>query len=352
MILICCLKKGGKYDYLYLMNKKGKKILKQAFFLSIGIALIWLSFSKSETTFDQFMDGVASMNYLFFGISAFFAITSHYFRALRWKLLIQSTGYNPKTKNVFASVLFMYASNVAIPRSGEVARCGTLYKYEDIPVPQLLGTVFIERAIDLLTLLFFTGLLVIVQFELFSELYFSSALPDLVEKLLHNKLLVGFIGLIGLAFVFIFFKFRKKILSIGPLKKVEKLLSDLLESLFKVIKMDKKLLFLLYTIVIWGGYVGMFYICFFAFEPTSHLTLGAGLTAFIAGSYGMVAPTNGGVGAWQAMVILALTTLGIASEDATIWANVAFFIMTITVVVAGLVSFGLLPFMNKNEKVS
>lgn len=334
------------------MSKKGKKIIKQAFFLSIGIALIWYSFSKSDTTFDEFMDGVASMNYTFFGISALFAIMSHYFRALRWKLLINSTGYNPKTKNVFASVLFMYASNVAIPRSGEVARCGTLYKYEGIPVPQLLGTVFVERAIDLLTLLFFTGLLLVVQFELFSELYFSSALPDLLEKLSHNKTLIALIGTVGLIFLFILYKIRKKIFALGPMKKVEKLLLDLKESLFKVVKMDKKLTFLLYTIVIWGGYVGMFYICFFAFEPTSNLTLGAGLTAFIAGSYGMVAPTNGGVGAWQAMVILALTTLGIASEDATIWANVAFFIMTITVVVAGLISFGMLPFMNKNGKVS
>lgn len=334
------------------MSSKGTKIIKQAFFLSIGVALIWYNFSSSGTTFEEFLDGAASMDYTFFAVSALFAIMSHYFRALRWKLLIQSTGHDPKTKNVFASVLFMYASNVAVPRSGEVARCGTLYKYEDIPVPTLLGTVFVERAIDLLTLLFFTALLIFVQFDLFSELYFNSSLPEMIGNLLQNKLLIVVAGALALSFAFLLFKIRKRIFAIGPMKKVEKLLNDLKESLLQVVKMDKKLTFLIHTIVIWGGYVGMFYICFFAFEPTSHLTLGAGLTAFIAGSFGMVAPTNGGVGAWQAMVILALTTLGIASEDATIWANVAFFAMTITVVIAGLVSFGILPFMNKNEKVS
>jgi len=137
------------------MNKKAVKYFKQVIFLAIGIALIWFTFSNSNITFDKFWEGAKSMNYWYFGISAVFAMLSHYSRALRWKLLINSTGYDPKTKNVFASVLFMYASNIAFPRSGEIARCGTLYKYESIPIPQLLGTVFIERTFDLLTLFFF-----------------------------------------------------------------------------------------------------------------------------------------------------------------------------------------------------
>lgn len=334
------------------MNDKILKFIKQAFFLSIGLGLIWWSFSKTDLTFEKFWNGAKSMNYGFFAISALFAIMSHYFRALRWKLLINSTGYNPQTKNVFASVLFMYASNFAIPRSGEVARCGTLYKYEDIPIPQLLGTVFVERAIDLLTLLFFTGLLVIVQFELFSNLYFSSSMPELIEGLFQNKLIIVLfftVTILGLGGLYLL---RKKIFSFGPMKKVEKILIDLKSSLIKVLKMKKKGLFLFHTIVIWLGYVGMFYICFFAFEPTSNLGLGAGLTAFIAGSFGMVAPTNGGIGAWQVMVILALSALGISEEDAGIWANVAFVIMTVTVVIAGSISFAILPYMNKNEKSS
>lgn len=334
------------------MSKTLVKAIKQTIFLSIGIGLIWWNFSDSGTSWDDFINGAKSMDYTFFAFSALFAMLSHYSRALRWKLLINSIGYNPKTKNVFASVLFMYASNIAIPRSGEVARCGTLYKYEGVPVTPLLGTVFVERAIDLLTLLLFTGLLVIVQFDLFSDLYFNSKLPELIGKLLDNQLLVfGIIGA-GIAVLITLYLFRNKILSIGPMKKVRKLLSDLKVSLIKVLKMEKKLLFLFHTIIIWIGYVGMFYVCFFAFEPTSSLGLGAGLTAFIAGSFGMVAPTNGGVGAWQVMVTLALTTIGISNQDASIWANVAFMIMTLTVIIAGVTAFAVLPFMNKNEKVS
>ena len=214
------------------MNKKALKYLKQSIFLALGIALIWLTFANSNITFDKFWKGAKSMNYGYFAISAAFAMLSHYSRALRWKLLINSTGYDPKTKNVFASVLFMYASNIAIPRSGEIARCGTLYKYESIPIPQLLGTVFIERTFDLITLFFFTGLLVFIQFELFSALYLQSSLPDLVISLVKNKIIVAslivvlcslFIGLIML---------RKKIFSFGPMKKIGKLFSELKKSIF------------------------------------------------------------------------------------------------------------------------
>lgn len=308
---------------------------------------MWYNFSNSDMSWDEFIDGAGSMNYLFFFISACFAIGSHYSRALRWKLLINSIGHKPKTKNVFASVLFMYASNIAIPRSGEVARCGTLYKYEKIPVASLLGTVVVERAFDLLSLLFFTGIVLLIQFDVFQTLYYDSALPELIDKLANNTVLILSLVIAGLVALFILYKLREKIFAFGPFKKVKKLLDDLAKSFVQVFKMDKKGLFLLHTLFIWIGYVGMFYICFFAYEPTSHLSFAAGITAFIAGSFGMVAPTNGGIGAWQIMVILALTTLGLAENAATIWANVAFIIMTVTVGVAGLVSFALLPFMNR-----
>ena len=330
------------------MSKNTSQILKQLLFLLIGICLMWFVFQNMDV--ESFWESAKSMNYWFFLISAICAMTSHYFRALRWKLLINSIGYQPKTKNVFASVLFMYASNIAIPRSGEIARCGTLYKYEKIPVPQLLGTVVLERAIDFLTRLFFTGLLLVVQFEIFNNLYAQSAMPDLVDKLINNQLLIySVFGVTALVCLTLFF-LRKRIFQFGPMQKVGKLLSDLKSSFIQVFRMKTKLIFLFHTIIIWLGYVGMFYICFFAYEPTSHLDLAAGVTAFVAGSFGMVAPTNGGIGAWHFMVILALSSLGLTAQEAGNWANVAFGIMTITVAAAGITAFFLLPYMNRDKK--
>ena len=65
-------------------------------------------------------------------------------------------------------------------------------------------------------------------------------------------------------------------------------------------------LFVFYSLFIWLMYFLMFYVCFFCFQFTSHLGALVGLTIFVLSSYGMVAPVQGGIGAWHFMVIAAL----------------------------------------------
>ncbi len=42
---------------------------------------------------------------------------------------------------------------MALPRLGEVTRCAVLGKYEKLPTSKLLGTVIVERAIDMVMFL-------------------------------------------------------------------------------------------------------------------------------------------------------------------------------------------------------
>ena len=44
-----------------------------------------------------------------------------------------------------------YLANTAVPRLGEVSRCGVLTRYEKIPFEESFGTVVAERLIDTLT---------------------------------------------------------------------------------------------------------------------------------------------------------------------------------------------------------
>ena len=62
-----------------------------------------------------------------------------------------------------------YLSNYALPRLGEVTRCVTLGKREKIPVDSLIGTVIIERVIDLVMLVAdYAGPLVQLDGEIWS----------------------------------------------------------------------------------------------------------------------------------------------------------------------------------------
>ena len=115
------------------MNKKALKYLKQSIFLILGIVLIWLTFANSNITFDKFWEGAKSMNYWYFGISAAFAMLSHYSRALRWKLLINSTGYDPKTKNVFARNMWNASMCSRLRRMRHAAACFVAFVHQHRP---------------------------------------------------------------------------------------------------------------------------------------------------------------------------------------------------------------------------
>tara|TARA_B100000768_G_C11256423_1_gene366619 strand:+ start:668 stop:1663 length:996 start_codon:yes stop_codon:yes gene_type:complete len=328
------------------MEKKKSDFLKNTFFLVFGIVMMWYVFK--DIVWLDFWTDVKSMDYEWFAFSAVFMVIAHFFRALRWKQLIVSNGHNPSTKNVFASVLFMYVSNLVIPRSGEIARCGTIYKYEKIPVPLLIGTVVIERLTDLLSLIALTVIVVFIRFDDVFKMYHKTALPELVDSISDNKLLLILTLLIGaIVFATLFF-LRKKITEISLVKKAKPFLVQLKESFIKLFKLKNKFLYLVYTIAIWICYLGMFYVCVFAFVPTENLSLSDGVTAFIAGSYGMVAPTPGGVGVWPAIVSEALIVLDDIPENyAKSWAGVAFILMTLSTAIAGTLGFIALPFINK-----
>jgi hypothetical protein len=95
----------------------------------------------------------------------------------------------------------------------------------------------------------------------------------------------------------------------------------------------------------------MLYSIFFAFDFTSALNPLAGLTTFVLASFGMVAPVQGGIGAWHFMAIEGLTLYGVAYENSVIFAFVAHTSMTVMIILIGLISMLILPFVNQRNDV-
>ena len=93
----------------------------------------------------------------------------------------------------------------------------------------------------------------------------------------------------------------------------------------------------------------MIYVCFFAFEFTSHLSPMAGLTAFVLGSFGMVAPVQGGMGPWHFMVIATLQMYGIAENEGAAFALIVWSSINTMIVVMGIASMLIMPFINRNK---
>ena len=101
--------------------------------------------------------------------SLVFGILAPLFRGLRWKQLLDPLVPGVRTSDCVNSIYLTYATNLIVPRAGEITRCGLLAKYDDVPFAQSVGTVVTERLIDVLTMLVFSALVFLLQMPVFLD---------------------------------------------------------------------------------------------------------------------------------------------------------------------------------------
>ncbi|MGV8136224.1 MAG: lysylphosphatidylglycerol synthase transmembrane domain-containing protein [Mangrovibacterium sp.] len=325
------------------MKLKLFKLLQFFAFLGLGLVIFWLIYK------DQDPDRIESIlknnvNYSWIWISVVLGILSHISRAMRWSLMIEPLGRKPGLLNTFLSVMVGYLMNLVIPRMGEISRCGVLARYEKISFTKLVGTVVTERIIDILMMMMLTLLVIITQFG--KIIQFLENNPDIQQKLSGIALSFWFLSGIVLIIVMLYI-FRKKIVSSAIFSRIHLTIIKFGEGLKTIKDMRNKWIFILHTLFIWLMYYLMLYVAFFSFDFTSHLSAFAGLTTFVLGSYGMVAPVQGGIGAWHFMVVQSLFVYGVAKSDGVVFAFLAHSAMTVMLIVVGLLSLLALPFINR-----
>lgn len=330
-----------------------KSIYKQtikffAFFL-ITLFLFWLVY-RDQNPAELMKVLRENVNYTWVWVAIGLGILSHVSRALRWQLLTCSMGYKISFMNSFMGVMIGYFANLAIPRMGEFTRCGVVNKYEQVPFSKLLGTVVTERVFDMMMLLVLTLIVVVTQFKQVGIfLGENEDIRDRFERLLSSGWIWGIGVCVFLLCGLSVWLFRRGILS----GRIQKFLSGLKEGLLAVQGVHNKWLFIGHTIFIWLMYFLMLYVCFFCFKFTSGLGPLVGLTVFVISSYGMVAPVQGGVGAWHFMVIASLMLyLPHTSEIenlAKTFALMTHGTMTLLYIVVGVLCLLYLPVYNRNR---
>lgn len=325
------------------------EILKFFAFLSLGVFLLWYTYKDQDIK--EIWRQTSNFNYWIIFLSLIVALLSHVSRALRWMQITEVIGYKPSFFNSFAGVMVTYIGNMVIPRLGEVSRCTLLKKYEKMSVSKSFGTIVMERIIDVFMLLVLTLVSIFTQWNVFAQFYKNN--PKIKDKFdtfqISNATIIITI-LIFILLVFIGYFIRKKYRTTNIYLKFKKLILNFWEGMKAVKKVRNQWLFWFHTIFIWVAYFVMIQICFYAFEPTSHLSIFAGLTVFVLASYGMVAPVQGGIGVWHFMVIATLIVYGIDDVAAGAFAAIVFAIQTALVVGVGVLCVVLMPIVNKNYK--
>lgn len=320
--------------------------LKIAFSLGLGALLIWLIYkdltpADKENVFNAFKKA----NYWWFALSFFLGLLSHISRAKRWNLLLNHMGYKPRLCVSFFSVMVGYLANMALPRLGEVSRCGVMGKAEKIPFEKLFGTVIAERVIDLIILMSIAVLTIITQYSYLELFIQENILLQINQKSAEDGSIKIYV-LIALAILLPlnYFLLRKKIPSL--IEKVRDFMRGLFEGFRSVLQIKQRAEFIFHSLFIWVMYFLLYYVCFFCLPETSNVPMGGVFASFIAGSVGIIA-VQGGIGAYHMLVTQALVVYGISKEFGFAFSWIAWAGQTSMILMVGFISVIALSFIHK-----
>ena len=325
-------------------------VLKFIFFLGLGILIIWLSLRNlTEVEKEEILKAFRTANYNWVVLAIVLGILSHILRSLRWILFFEPMGYKPSVKNTFYAVMIGYFANMAFPRLGEVSRCGILAKYEKIPFNKAFGSVITERAIDMILFVLLFLLTIFTQIGTIDHYLDTKIYPKIYARI-HDPALIRLMIYAGVGFVVIvllfLLVFRKRIASSKIGGKIRHAAAGFWEGLRSLSGIRKPVLFVAYSILIWVLYFFMLYVCFFCFPETAHLSLGAGLSALVLGSVGIMI-TPGGIGLYPAIIAETLRLYGTSLTTGLALGWIAWTAQTAMILAVGGISLLLLSFNKK-----
>lgn len=326
------------------LKKKIINVIKYSLFTLLGITLFWLVYRDQDFT-HIFQTLKNDVNYWWVVLSLFLGLLSHISRTIRWKIALEPLGENPKTSNTFIAIMASYFMNLLLPRMGEFVRCGLLSKYEKIPFTKLFGTVITERIVDVLML--FVLLILTAFFDMDKLIAFGSQNPEVISKIkaiLQSPILWSVIifCIVGLV---IYLRFMSKK---GGKNKIISFFDEFTQGIKSVLSMKKYKAYIAHTIFIWFMYFLMLFFYFYSLDFTRHLPATAALTTFTMTSFSMVAPVQGGIGAWHFMAQQALLLYGINSANGKLFALLAHSCTNIFIVIIGAACLIIMPMVNRD----
>ncbi|MEI6487970.1 MAG: lysylphosphatidylglycerol synthase transmembrane domain-containing protein [Bacteroidota bacterium] len=299
------------------MNKKSIQLIQYFTFLAIGLLLGYLFFTSLNI--DELKQNIRTGNFSWFYVVMFVSLMVYVIRVLRWQMLIRAIGHETKFSNAFAALSISYFVSFIVPRLGEVTRCLSIKKQHDIGFMELLGTVIIERVVDIISLIIVLLLTLVLEFTMIKEFVNENVVKPfyngVVIKIVQGNAMMLIIALLVLVIISVlFFYFRNYLRAKSPMLII-KFIDGLKQGIASIMKLKQKRLFCLYTFLIWVGYFLMTYFWFFIFKETSVLGWGACLSILSIGTIGRSVPIQGGgMGAYHFLVTNVAIIYGISAS--------------------------------------
>lgn len=299
----------------------------------LGVGIFWLLYRQFD--FQEILSILKSdMNLFWVVVSMLIGVVSHIVRSLRWRMQLQQLNINASFGTVCNAIFGTYAFNLVLPRFGELWRCTYLANHEKTSFSRVFGSMLSDRFADTITALSIVLVVFITQMSVVDEFLAQNpgSQQQLYALLTSPWLYVVIIALVGGLVWLVTCRTQNRWVN-----KIQETGKKMWEGFNSVLSMKEgKLLFLFYTIAIWGCYFLQLYICTFAFDWMSHITALQALVLFVLGSIGMAVPVQGGIGPWHAAVIFGMMFYGFTHEQAGAFALVAHGSQMIVTILLGL----------------
>lgn len=278
---------------------------------SIIIASLLLYFTFKDVDLIQVLNIIlnSSVFYLFLFALSFYL--SHLLRAARWRLIIHSVK-KISFLNSFTSIMVGYGVNCGVPRLGELYRSLFIGKLEGLSRTAAMGTIIVERIIDVL----FLGLSVFVSVLIYSGNLYEQIIW-LKNALIYGSIIITLLVLMLLALIKnreLFIRLAEKIfrkISFKNTQRINSLFQKLLDG-FASIKDGKIFLkIILYSILIMIVYGLTSFLAFYALRlnVNHEITFEMGWIVMTLSAFGIVIPTPGGTGSYHIIVKSVLESL-------------------------------------------
>jgi len=302
----------------------------------ISLCGIYLGFRKFD--YRSFFSSLSEVNYLYLLLAVFIQIVNVFFRAIRWKIILNEVK-EIKLKKVFAATMVCYFGNNVFPfRFGEVLRSLVLGNSEKVSSVSIFGTVIMERILDTLVFVIVLGISLLVVKDL----------PSWVNEAGVLVLLSVVIFLV-LSYIYLFMNKRNYNRLILMLDRKEtgirKKIKSLLVGLNSLAGVKDKAGLVFYSFLVWFISIVMIYVVGLSYNL--HMGLEEIILLFFTTSLVISIPSAPGyIGTFHAGVISLMLYLGygrdVAQGFSIILHGVGFVTLTL---------FGLFYFLKMNVKI-
>jgi hypothetical protein len=319
------------------MDKKWRNILRYGFWGAVAVLLVWLCLRAVDWA--AFREALHLCRWGWVLVSMLTGAIVFLIRAFRWRM--QLTPLDPSTSVVtcYNAYTIGMASNLFLPRLGDVVRCGFITKNTAVSFDKSLGTMVVDRLWDALSLLFIGILLVTVFWGHFGGFIVDNYLGAFFSGGKMWLILAALLLLLA-AVVFLLWKMREKG---GFWARAWQFMRGIGDGLSSCLKMRHGYLFIVYTIFIWAGYWFMSYAILMALQDIEAFApMGAldALFLMFAGSVSAIIPVPGGFGAYHSVVAGALSSVwGMPFATGMVFAVLAHESQVIVQAVCGIISY-------------